>query len=319
MPTDSSIYATSVMRKQPGASIPTAFNILVDLMGHMQHSRMGILALRPAPLQVTYLGYPGTTGASFMDYLIADEEVVPDGEEASYSEAIVRLPHCYQLNDNEQEISAQKYSRSVCQLPADAFVFCSFNTDYKIDAQTFGAWMRILERVTGSILWLLVRSPETQQNLVEAAQDAGVDAQRLVFAESLPKADHLARIQLADLALDTLKVNGHTTTSDCLWVNVPVVTVKGEHFASRVSTSLLKAVGLDDMVCKSIEAYEDRAVYLATDLEALAKVKKRMAEYKLHFPLFDTPATVRNLETAYLEMWGRHEKGYGPESFRIAP
>ena len=294
-------------------------HILVDLMGHMQNNRMDILALRPAPLQVAYLGYPGTTGAGFMDYLIADEEVIPDGEDACYREAIVRLPHCYQLNDNAQTVATRTFARRECHLPEEAFVFCSFNTDYKIDAQTFETWMRILHKVPGSVLWLLVRSSETRQNLEDAASAAGVDPKRLVFAESMPKAEHLARIQLTDLALDTLTVNGHTTTSDCLWVDVPVVAVKGNHFASRVSASLLKAVGLPGMVCESIEAYECLAVRLATDPQEYKNVKKQLAENRPRFPLFDTPTTVRSLEAAYLGMWTRYVQGKGPRSFSIAP
>jgi len=294
-------------------------HILVDLMGYMQHNRMGILASRPAPLQVAYLGYPGTTGAGFMDYLIADGQVIPDGEEACYREAIVRLPHCYQLNDNTQTVATRTFDRRTCHLPEEAFVFCSFNTDYKIDAQTFGTWMRIMHKVPGSVLWLLVRSPATRQNLEDAASVAGVDPKRLVFAESMPKAEHLARIPLADLALDTLTVNGHTTTSDCLWVDVPVVTVKGKHFSSRVSASLLQAVGLHEMVCESIEAYERLAVRLATDPQEHLNVRKQLAENRLRFPLFDTPKTVRSLEAAYQEMWARYIQGKRPQSFPIAP
>jgi predicted O-linked N-acetylglucosamine transferase (SPINDLY family) len=291
--------------------------ILVDLMGHMQHNRMGILAFRPAPVQVTYLGYPGTTGARFMDYLIADHEVIPAGEDHSYSERLVRLPHSYQLNDNTQTVSEQPFDRRTCNLPEEGFVYCSFNTDYKIDGDTFSAWMRILDRVPDSVLWLLVRSPETRQNLSAAAVNAGIDNQRLIFADSLPKEEHLARIQLADLALDTLTVNGHTTTSDCLWVNLPVVTVKGLHFPSRVSASLLKAVGLPALVCGSVADYEDLAVTLAQDPQQLFRIKCLLGENKKRAALFDTQRTVRNLETAYLRMWDRHIQGLAPVSFSV--
>jgi protein O-GlcNAc transferase len=284
-------------------------DVLVDLMGYMKHNRLGIFAFRPAPVQVEYLGYPGTTGADFMDYLIADHVVVPEGEEKFYSERIVRMPHSYQVNDNTQKISEKSYTREGCGLPEEAFVYCSFNTDYKIDRSVYQSWVNILRQVPGSVLWLLVRSRETQQNLIDAAGTASVSEERLVFAENLPKDEHLARIKLADLALDTRIVNGHTTTSDCLWVDLPVVTVRGDHFASRVSASLLEAAGLPELVCDSLSAYESLAVGLARNRQQLFEIRAKLSKNKITEPLFDSARSVQNLEWAYGNMWENLSKG----------
>ncbi|MBC2734784.1 MAG: tetratricopeptide repeat protein [Desulfobacteraceae bacterium] len=292
-------------------------DVLVDLMGYMKHNRLGIFAFRPAPVQVEYLGYPGTTGADFMDYLIADHVVVPVGEEAFFTERLVRMPHCYQVNDNTQQVSDKGFSRKKCGLPENGFVYCSFNTDYKIDRSTYRTWMNILKQVPGSVLWLIVRSRETRQNLINTAGAAGVREDRLVFAKSLPKHEHLARIKLADLALDTRIVNGHTTTSDCLWVDLPVIALKGNHFASRVSASLLKAVGLPELICDSLKAYESLAVSLAGDGRRLSGIRSKLSGKKMTAPLFDSARTVRSLETAYTRMWENHTKGRGPEPFTV--
>jgi predicted O-linked N-acetylglucosamine transferase (SPINDLY family) len=292
-------------------------DILVDLMGYMKHNRLGIFAFRPAPVQVEYLGYPATTGAQFMDYLVADHVVAPMGEDRFYTECLVRMPHCYQVNDNTQLISAKDFSREGCGLSEQAFVYCSFNTDYKINRSTYQSWMNILKQVPDSVLWLLVRSPETQRNLIHAAGAAGVKEDRLVFAQSLPKDEHLARLKLADLALDTHMVNGHTTTSDCLWVDLPVVTLMGSHFASRVSASLLKAVGLAELVCESPAAYESLAVGLAGDRRRLLEIRTQLSQNKMNEPLFDSARTVRSLETAFTQMWENHTNGRGPQPFAV--
>lgn len=292
-------------------------DILIDLMGYMQHNRLGIFAFRPAPVQVEYLGYPGTTGADFIDYLIADHVVVPSGEDKYFSERLVRLPHCYQVNDNTQKVSEKSFNREACGLPHHAFVYCSFNTDYKIDRSTFKTWMNILRQVPGSVLWMLVRSAEARRNLVNAAVDEGVSEDRLVFADSLPKDEHLARIKLADLALDTRIVNGHTTTSDCLWVGLPVVTVKGNHFASRVSASLLEAVGLPELVCDSLDAYESLAVGLGTNRRRLFQIRANLSKNRTIEPLFDSVRTVQNLEMAYSHMWENYSQGRSLPRSRI--
>jgi protein O-GlcNAc transferase len=292
-------------------------DILVDLMGYMKDNRISIFAFRPAPVQVGYLGYPGTTGADFMDYLIADHVAAPVGDDKYFSERLVRLPHCYQVNDNTQQVSQKSFSREECGLPEGAFVYCSFNTDYKIDRSTYQAWMSILRQVSGSVLWLLVRSSETQRNLIDAAWASGISQDRLVFAKSLPKHEHLARIKLADLALDTFLVNGHTTTSDCLWVDLPVITLKGNHFPSRVSASLLEAVGLPELICDSLKAYESLAIELARDRRRLSKIRQRLEEKKMEEPLFDSAQTVRNLETAYARMWEDYTQGKGPRPFNV--
>jgi protein O-GlcNAc transferase len=278
-------------------------DILIDMMGWMHGHRMNILAHRPAPIQATYLGYPGTTGAPFMDYLLADKIVVPESQKAHYSEKVIYLPNCYQATDPQTPVDSTPCNRTDFALPHDGIVFCSFNTDYKIDPQSFRLWMRILRRVPGSVLWLLVRSKVTQENLCREAADAGVEPHRLVFAAPLEKPKHLARLKLADLALDTLIVNGHTTTSDALWMGVPVITSPGRHFASRVAASILNAAGLKELAVDSIEQYEELAVTLAQDGSLRSGLKDKLAVSKRSCPLFDVDGYVKDLERAYLQMW----------------
>lgn len=279
-------------------------DILVDLMGWMRGHRMGILARRPAPVQVHYLGYPATTGAAFMDYFLADKIVVPPEQQQDYAEKVVYLPNCYQVTDCDTPVDRTAYRRSDFDLPENDFLFCSFNTDYKIDRNTFGAWMRILHAVDNSVLWLLVRSDAAKKNLRHAAADQGIEPDRLIFAFPLPKARHLARLKLADLALDTMAVNGHTTTSDALWSGVPVVTRQGDHFASRVASSILHAIGMSELVTYSDESYEKLVVALAKDADKLKALKLKLEKNKAAYPLFKIDDFVSNLESAYQSMWG---------------
>jgi len=278
-------------------------DILVDLKGHTKGSRLGILACRPAPIQAHYLGYPGTIGADFIDYLITDKVVTPIEHAPFYSENLVFLPNSYQVNDHKQEIAAQILCKADFGLPPDSFVFSSFNLSYKIDPIMFDCWMRILNRVPHGVLWLLNVDETAKQNLKQEAGSRAIDSRRLVFADKLPKAQHLARIRLADLALDTRIVNGHTTTSDSLWAGVPLVTLLGGHFASRVSASLLNAVGLAEMITYNLDAYEDLAVRLAGHSDELARIRTKLFRNRLVQPLFDTARFVLNLEKAYQEMW----------------
>ncbi len=278
-------------------------DILVDLKGHTGGNRLEICALRPAPIQVSYLGFPGTTGADFFDYIITDRIVTPEDHAPHYSENFVYLPHCYQVNDHSQSISDKDWKKADFGLPEGSFVFCSFNRPYKIDPVMFDIWMNILRQVPKSVLWLQGGNETAEKNLRWEAEARGVKSERLVFAERLPKDEHLARMRLADLALDTWIVNGHTTTSDSLWIGVPVITIKGSHFASRVSSSILTAIGLSELITHSLEEYEALAVHLARNPGELQGIRQRLAKNRLTKPLFDTPRFARNLEKAYKEMW----------------
>ena len=278
-------------------------DILVDLMGWMWGHRMGILARRPAPVQAHYLGYPATTGADYIDYFIADKIVIPPEQQQDYAEKIIYLPDCYQVTDCQTPVERTEYRRSDFDLPQHAFLFCSFSTDYKIDRKIFGLWMRILRAIDNSVLWLLVRSETAKKNLRHAAAGQGIEPDRLIFASPLPKAKHLARLKLADLALDTMTVNGHTTTTDALLSGVPVVTRQGDHFASRVASSILQAIGLSELVTCSEESYENLAVALAKDATRLKALKLKLEKNKAAYPLFKIDDFVRKLESAYQSMW----------------
>ena len=292
-------------------------DILVDLNGHTRNNRLEICALRPAPVQATYLGFPGTTGADFLDYMITDRIVTPDDHSPYYSEHLVYLPHCYMIGDHEQEISDAPFARADFGLPEKGFVFCSFNGNYKIEPVMFGVWMSLLRKVPDSVLWLLRSSDLAERNLLSEAEARGVDGDRLVFAGRMPKDRHLARCRLADLALDTRICGGHTTTSDALWAGLPVVTVLGTHFASRVSASLLDAVGLPELITHDLQDYEALAFTLSQNPDALRDVKARLARNRLSEPLFDTPRFVRNLETAYRRMWEKYLSGEPPSRIDV--
>ncbi len=278
-------------------------DILVDMMGWMHGHRMGIAALRPAPVQISYLGYPGTTGAPFIDYLIADRVIVAEEMRPNYSEKVIWMPDCYQPNDPETPMAPVILQRTSLGLPEQATVFCSFNTDYKIEAEMFTCWMRILRAVPGSVLWLIVRSDQARRNLCRHAKGQGIDPARLVFAAPLPKPEHLARMKTADIALDTLPVNGHTTTTDALLAGLPVITCQGAHFASRVAGSILKAIGMDELVADSLQDYERLAVSLAKDSDRLHGIAARLKSNRAVFPLFDIDRYVKHLEAAYDTIW----------------
>jgi protein O-GlcNAc transferase len=277
-------------------------DIAVDLMGHTQLARPQILAHRPAPVQVNYLGYPGTMGAEFMDYVIADPIVLPLDQQPFYAESIVHLPDCYQVNDSKRTIAARTPSRREAGLPEQGFVFCCFNNAWKITKPFFEVWMRLLGAVDGSVLWLLRDNPDTEGNLRQEAQARGIDTARLVLAERLPLEDHLARHRLADLFLDTLPYNAHTTASDALWAGLPVLTCRGLSFAGRVGASLLGAVGLPELVATDLPGYEALALKLATDAPALASIRQKLDRNRLTHPLFDTDRLCRHIEAAFTTM-----------------
>jgi protein O-GlcNAc transferase len=278
-------------------------HILVDLKGFTFDSRPAILGCRPAPLQVAYLGYPGTMGEGLVDYVLSDAVVTPPGSEAGFGERFALLPHSYQVNDCDRALPGDAPARAECGLPPGAFVFCSFNSPYKIEPRIFSVWMRILSRVPQAVLWVMVRDEAAQANLRREAQARGVDSGRLVFAGYASQAEHLARHAHADLFLDTHFVNAHTTASDALWAGVPVLTCPGDAFPARVAASLLEAAGLPELVAGSLQEYEEIAVSLATDRARLAALKERLTRNRAALPLFDTPRLVENLERAYALMW----------------
>ncbi|HQQ62089.1 MAG TPA: tetratricopeptide repeat protein [Pseudomonadales bacterium] len=278
-------------------------DILVDLKGYTQGNRARILAAHAAPLQVSYLGYPGTMGAPYMDYIIADNVVLPETLYPFFSETVIAVPGSYQCNDALRQIDQVMPDRAAQGLPAQGFVFCCFNQHYKFTPGVFAIWMRLLQQVPGSVLWLYVTEETAKQNLRATAQQQGVDADRLVFAGHLPLPQHLARMQLADLFLDTLPCNAHTTASDALWAGLPLLTCEGQSFAARVASSLLHALDLPELVTDSLAAYEARALALATDAAALTAIRQKLLVQKNTSSLFDSEACVRKLEHAYRTLW----------------
>jgi predicted O-linked N-acetylglucosamine transferase (SPINDLY family) len=268
-------------------------------------------------LQVGYIGYPGTLGAPWLDYIIGDAVVTPVGHEAFYAEKIVRLPGSYQVNDSRREIAARVPTRNEVGLPATGFVFCCLNDNYKITPDIFAIWMRLLQRVPSSVLWLYQGNKEATKNLLRAAAGHGIKAERLIFAPRCELPAHLARQRLADLFLDTLPVNAHTTASDALWAGLPIVTCLGDAFASRVAASLLHAVGLPELVAEDLAGYEALALELATTPERLADIRARLARHRTEQPLFDTARFRGHLETAYQTMYERHCQGLAPSGFAV--
>jgi protein O-GlcNAc transferase len=294
-------------------------DIAVDRSGYVTDARPGILAHQPAPIQVNYLGYPGTLGADYIDYVIADRIVLPSDQQAFFTEKIVYLPECYQANDTKRIVAAATPTRPQAGLPDDGFVFCCFNNNYKIAAPVFDIWVRLLHRIDGSVLWLLRDNAAAEENLRKEAANRGVDPARLVFAGRLKNDAHLARHRLADLFLDTLPYNAHTTASDALWMGVPVVTCRGESFAGRVAASLLEAAGLSELVTHSLEDYEQLALRLATDASLLRGLQERLKQNRPSCPLFDSDRYRRHLEAAYFEMWNLWQRGERPRSFAVEP
>jgi predicted O-linked N-acetylglucosamine transferase (SPINDLY family) len=287
-------------------------DILINLNGYFGEARTGVFAERAAPVQVNYLGFPGTLGASYMDYIIADRCVIPPGHEDFYDEKVVFLPECYQANDNRKAIAPRILSRAECGLPPEGFVYCCFNNSYKILPEIFDSWMRVLKEVSGSVLWLIEDNASAVSNLKREASARGIDPGRLIFAERMPLADHLARHRLADLFLDTLPYNAHTTASDALWVGLPVLTRVGCTFPGRVAASLLQAIGLPELITSTQDAYQRLAIELASDSQKQAAIKHKLACSRLAKPLFDTELLARRIEAAYEEMDRRLQSGLAP-------
>lgn len=316
---DQFLDISALTPQQAAAQIAAdGIDILVDLKGYTTDARPDIFAFRPAPLQVNWLGYPGTTGAGYMDYLISDSFVTPTEHAGFYTEQLVRLPDCYQVNDRKRAI-AHPLSRAEYGLPATGFVFCSFNQSCKFTPEMFDLWMRLLKQVPNSVLWLLQAGQDMQQNLQQEARLRGVEPGRLVFAPKRPLPEHLARYQVADLFLDTAPCGAHTTASDALWAGLPVLTYAGATFAARVAGSLLHGVGLAELVTDSLAHYEALALHLAQQRDQLQALRARLLEQRHRAPLFDTPRFTRHLEAAYAHMWARHQQGMAPQAFDVLP
>lgn len=287
-------------------------DILIDLKGYIKDARPGIMAYRPAPVQAAFLAYPGTMGSPVHDYVLSDAVVSPIELAHHYSEKIAQLPHCYQPNDRQRRIGAA-VSRTSQGLPESGVVFCCFNQNYKITESGFGSWIRILREVPGSVLWLLGSNPQAERNLRASLESAGLDPTRIVFAPKTGIADHLARLQLADLFLDTLPVNAHTTASDALWAGVPVLTQQGEAFAARVAASLVRAVGQPELVCETADQYVALAVELARSPQRLADLRTRLREARDSSPLFDSLRYARDFEALLVRMAQREAQGLPPD------
>lgn len=293
-------------------------DIAVDLKGYTAFARPGIFAHRPAPLQVSYLGYPGTLAAPFIDYIIADAFVIPEAEQSFYTEKIAYLPDSYQPNDRRRQVAERAPARADAGLPENGFVFCCFSNNWKITAPVFEIWMRLLGRVPRGVLWLLEDNPWAAESLRRRAGRLGIASERLVFCSRARSEDHLARHRLADLFLDTFPYNAHTTASDALWAGLPLLTRCGRTFASRVAGSLLGAAGLSELITTSPEEYERVALDLALHPGRLRPLRERLCDRE-SLPLFDTPSFCRNLEAVYRRMWGLHEQGRSPETGQVAP
>jgi len=295
-----------------------AVDIVVDLAGHTENSRMAILAHRPAPIQVSYFGYPGTSGAEFIDYIMTDRVVLPSDQQPFFSEKIVHLPDSYLPNDSKRRAALIVPTRADLGLPDDAFIFTCFNNAYKLSRPMVEIWTQLLKASPNSLLWLTYITDSAQANLQQELISNGVDPSRVILAPFVEQPeDHLARLKLADLFLDTLPYNAHTTASDALWAGVPVLTCLGPSFAGRVAGSLLQAVGLPELITNSLEEYETLAQKLASDPALLGSLRERLAQNRLSHPLFDTARLTRHIEAAYTTMTEMRERGEPAKGFSV--
>ena len=292
-------------------------DIAVDLGGYTENARIGVFERRVAPIQVSYLGYLGTLGSRYVDYILGDAEVIPTENEKFFSEKIIRLPNCYQINDSKRSISERIFTRSEFGLPDEGFVFCCFNHGYKITPEVFSSWCHILQNVEGGVLWIYESNKGLSENLRLEAKARGVSPDRLVFSGALPVPEYLARYRLADLFLDTFPYNAGTTASDALWAGLPVLTRSGKSFPSRMAGSILKAIGLPELVCHTIADYEDLAVELATNRPRLESIQQKIVSNRLSTPLFDSAQTTRNIEQAYQIMYTHYLEGRAPENINL--
>jgi predicted O-linked N-acetylglucosamine transferase (SPINDLY family) len=292
-------------------------DILIDLNGHTINSRTSIFTYKPAKIQINFLGFPGTMGAEFMDYIIADNVVIPNRFNNYYSEKIIRLPHSYMPTDNTREISNRPITRAEMGLPTNGLVFCCFNNSYKISVNEFDIWMRVLSKIENSVLWLKIGNELAKKNIRVAAKKRGIDPSRIIFAEFLKMEDHLARYALADVFLDTFNFNGHTTSADALWVGTPLITKLGKSFAARVAGSLLTALGLTELIANSELEYEKLILKIASNPKELKNIKRKLNQNLISHPLFDTKLYTSNLEKAYEKAYENHLKKKKPENITI--
>ena len=294
-------------------------DILVNMNGYFGDLRMGICAHRPAPIQVNYLGFPATLGASYVDYIIADRVVVPENEQDFYTEKVVYLPHTYQANDFRRAAPEAGASRAEHGLPDHAFVFCNFNQSYKLTPAMFSIWVKLLKQVDDSVLWMLESNKWQSQNLRAEIARQGIAADRIIFAPMISPAMHLVRLGLADLFLDSFPYNAHTTASDALWAGLPLLTCLGSTFPGRVAASVLKAGGMPELITRHLDEYEALALTLAQDKGRLLSLRRRLQQNRETSPLFNTNAYRQHLESAYRTMWESYEKGEAPTHFAVQP
>ncbi|QWD05862.1 tetratricopeptide repeat protein [Polynucleobacter paneuropaeus] len=293
-------------------------DIAIDLGGHTEHARTGIFANRVAPIQVNYLGYPGTMGASYIDYIIADPTLIPEAKQSFYTEKVAYLPDTYMPNNSTRHISTKQFTRSELGLPEQGFIFCCFNNYFKINPDIFDSWARILNQVPGSVLWFRDGNSLAKSNLIKEAIKRGVSQDRLIFARRIDEqSEYLASYALADLFLDTFPYNAHSTAAEALWAGLPVLTLIGQSFAARVAASLLNAIDLPELITHTQAEYESLAIELATHPEKLAQIKQKLQIHRLTKPLFDTPRYTKNIEAAYAQMYERSQAGLPPDHLYI--
>jgi predicted O-linked N-acetylglucosamine transferase (SPINDLY family) len=293
-------------------------DILIDLTGYTKGGRTDIFQYRPAPIQINYIGYPGTMGADFIDYLMADRTLIPDQMQQYYREKIIYLPNCYQPNDNTRVISDKVLTKSEMGLPDDGFVFCCFNKSYKITSTEFDIWMRLIAKVDKSVLWLLSSNKWAEKNLKEAASIRGISSDRIVFAQKIPHADHLARLKLADLFLDTFNYNAGATATDALWSGLPLITKMGQGYTARMAGSILSAIGLSELIVTEESQYEKLALRLATAPGELIQIRKKLAANRLATPLFDTELSTKHLENGYSQAYKLYFEGKSPDHIYVS-
>jgi predicted O-linked N-acetylglucosamine transferase (SPINDLY family) len=293
-------------------------DISIDLNGYTYNSRTELFQNRLSPIQINYLGYPGTLGANFIDYIVADQITIPKNQRRFYSEKVIYLPHTYQPNDSQRKISNNKTLRSDFGLPDSFFVLCCFNNTFKISSKEYEIWIKILKKIDKSVLWLLNSNIWAKENLVKKAKKMGIDTSRIIFAEKLANSEHLARYRHADLFVDTFNYNAHTTASDALWAGLPVITKKGNQFAANVASSLLNAIDLPELITKNEQDYENLIFELATNPKKLEKIKNKLLNNKLNKPLFDTKKYTRNFENGLLQAFNLYSKGQQPQDIKVA-
>ena len=276
-------------------------DIAVDLKGFTQDARPGIFLHRAAPIQINYLGYPGTMGSDFIDYILADKIVIPKKSQKNFTEKVIYLKNCYQPNMDKRDISIRKLIKSEFELPKDAFIFCSFNSNYKITPYIFNIWMNILKKVPNSILWILVSNSDAKKNLKLEAKQSGVNENRIIFAKKIPVNEHLKRMQIADLFLDTFPCNAHTTASEAIRMALPIITISGESFASRVAKSILNQVNLNGLVVNNEKDYQNLAIDLANNKSKLEKIKSNLRKSLKNTSLYNSKEFTKNLEDIYMD------------------